>query len=108
MHQVLEVQLQVRLQRLVGKALPGLRTLQWSLLVGALLSAFIIAIGNRDLENYEHSFFSLNRGTRTETVKAFGQPVYTLALGLGVRLPLHGNLGASPAAAVAPFVWEPV
>jgi hypothetical protein len=37
-----------------------------------------------------------------------GQPVYTLAVGLGTRLPLHGNLGASPASSVARLVPAPV
>ncbi|HEY6509134.1 MAG TPA: hypothetical protein VIY56_14030 [Vicinamibacterales bacterium] len=38
----------------------------------------------------------------------WGQPVYTLSLGLGVRLPLHGNLGASPAALLAPGLPAPL
>jgi hypothetical protein len=50
----------------------------------------------------------LDRGTRMEMIKVFGQPVYTLAIGLGVRLPLHGNLGASPAAILAPRLPEPI
>ena len=78
------------------------------MLLGAFLATFLSVIGTNDLENYDHAFFSLDRGTRTESVKLFGQPVYTLSLGLGVRLPLDSSLGGSPAAIVAQFVPEPV
>ena len=75
---------------------------------GGAIAALLILAGTRDLEGYDHSFFSLDRGTAVEAVGVLGHPVYTLALGLGVRLPLHGNLGASPAAAIAPFVPAPL
>lgn len=68
----------------------------------------MVLAGTRDLESYEHAFVSLPRGTAIESVQVLGQPVYTLALGFGVRLPLQGSLGASPAAATARFVPAPV
>jgi hypothetical protein len=37
---------------------------------GAVLAAFVTLIGTHDLENYNHSFFSLDRGTRMEMIKA--------------------------------------
>src|ERR1051325_8668125 len=86
----------------------GVASLMGAFAFGALLAAFVTLIGTHDLENYNHSFFSLDRGTRMEMIKVFGQPVYTLAVGLGVRLPLHGNLGASPAAMLAPRLPEPI
>ena len=79
-----------------------------SLAFGAVVAACVTLAGSRDLENYEHSFFSLDRGTKVETVKVLGQPAYTLGVGLGVRLPLHGNLSASPAAMLAPYLPEPL
>ena len=87
---------------------PGGATLRRSLIFAGCLAALITLRGTSDLENYDHSFISLNRGTEFETVKAFGRPTFTLALGLGVRLPLHGGLQASPAAVLAPYVPEPV
>src|SRR3989338_5873691 len=75
---------------------------------GGAIAALLILAGTRDLEGYDHSFFSLDRGTAVEAVEVLGHPVYTLALGLGVRLPLHGSLGASPAAAIAPVVPAPL
>ena len=65
-------------------------------------------MGTSDLENYDHSFVSLDRGTGFDTLKVLGRPVFTLALGLGVRLPLHGGLQASPAALLAPYLPEPL
>lgn len=72
------------------------------------IAAVVTLLGTRDLESYEHVFFSLDRGTAVESVHALGQPVYTLALGLGVRLPLQGSLGASPAARIAPYLPAPL
>jgi hypothetical protein len=90
----------------------ALRRAAWRLIAvlafGGSLACIAIAVGTRDLESYETAFFSLNRGSAVETVSVLGQPVHTLSLGLGVRLPLHGNLGASPAAIVAPYLPEPV
>jgi len=65
-------------------------------------------VGAHDLECYENAFHSLDRGTDSRYVTVLGQPVYTLSLGLGVRLPLHGNLGASPAALLAPGLPAPL
>jgi hypothetical protein len=79
-----------------------------ALAFGAALAISVILVGTGDVESYEHAVFSLDRGTSAQTVRVFGQPVYTLALGLGVRLPLHGSLGASPAALVAPHVPAPL
>src|SRR5687767_3684720 len=67
----------------------------------------LVWTGTHDLECYENAFCSLARGTEATTVNAFGQPVYTLSIGLGTRLPLHGNLGASPAAMVARVLPDP-
>jgi hypothetical protein len=72
------------------------------------IAAVVSLIGNRDLESYEHAFFSLNRGTAMDAVHVLGQPVYTLSVGLGARLPLHGSLGSSPAAAVAAYLPVPL
>jgi hypothetical protein len=71
------------------------------------IATIVLLVGTQDLESYDHAFFSLDRGTRAESVRMFGQPMYTLALAFGVRLPLHGNLGASPAAALAPYLPAP-
>lgn len=79
-----------------------------TLAFSAGLAAMIIVFGTRDLESYEHVFFSLDRGTALESVHVFGHPVYTLAVGLGVRLPLQASLGASPVAAVSPYLLAPV
>jgi hypothetical protein len=65
-------------------------------------------VGAHDLECYENAFQSLDRGTDARHVTVLGQPIYTLSLGLGVRLPLHGNLGASPAALLAPRLSAPL
>ena len=72
------------------------------------IAATVILIGPGDLESYDTAFFSLDRGTAVQAEHVLGHPVYTLSLGLGLRLPLHGSLGASPAAAVAPYVPMPV
>ena len=76
--------------------------------LGGSIAAVAILVGTRDLESYEHAVFSLNRGTAVDAVSVLGQPVYTLAVGFGVRLPLHGSLGASPAAILAPYLPVPL
>lgn len=78
------------------------------LFFGGGVAAMAIYVGTRDLESFETAFFSLDRGTAATAVRVLGQPVYTTALGLGVRLPLHGNLGASPGAALAPYLPAPL
>ena len=85
----------------------GLASLLSALALGAAVATFVTLMGANDLENYDHSFLSLDRGTRFETLKIFGNPAYTLALGLGVRLPLLGSLSASPAAMLAPYIPDP-
>ena len=77
------------------------------LVLAAGLATLFVWTGTHDLECYENAFYSLNRGTSATVVSSFGQPVYTLSLGLGTRLPLHGNLGASPAAALARVLPDP-
>ena len=72
------------------------------------MAAALVGAGTRDLECYESAFVSLDRGTAMPAASVAGQPVYTLAVGLGTRLPLHGNLGASPAASVARVLPAPV
>lgn len=93
-------------------ALPAIgdiiRRLASTLAFGATIATLLVLCGTRDLESYENAFFSLNRGTAAETVQVLGHPVYTLALGLGVRLPLQGNLDASPAALFAPYMPAPL
>jgi hypothetical protein len=84
----------------------GLASLLSALALGAAVAAFVTLMGPNDLENYDDSFFSLDRGTNFETIKTLGNPAYTLALGLGVRLPLLGSLSASPAAALAPYLTD--
>lgn len=84
------------------------RLLAAALAFGAGVATAVILLGTRDLESYEHVFFSLDRGTRAEVVRVFGQPVHTLALGFGVRLPLQGSVGASPAARLSPYLPAPV
>lgn len=79
-----------------------------ALAFGGSIAAMAILVGTRDLESYEHAVFSLNRGTAVGAVSVIGQPVYTLAFGFGVRLPLHGSLGASPAAMLAPYLPVPL
>ena len=85
-----------------------LRRLAPTLAFSGTIAAIVILIGPSDLESYDTAFFSLDRGTAVEAVHVLGHPVYTLSLGLGLRLPLHGSLGASPAAALSPYVPMPV
>ncbi len=85
-----------------------MRRLGLALAFGGFIAGLLTWIGTRDLENYETAFFSLDRGTAVESVRVLGHPVYTLAVGFGVRLPLHASLGASPAAAIAPYVPAPI
>jgi hypothetical protein len=80
----------------------------WSLVFGGSIATLVVLLGTRDQESFETAFFSLDRGTATAVVRVLGQPVYTTAVGLGVRLPLHGSLGASPAAALAPYLSDPL
>jgi hypothetical protein len=84
-----------------------LRTIQ-AFAFSAIVATALVVVGTRDFETYESAFVSLDRGTALPAASVAGQPVYTLALGLGTRLPLHGNLGASPAAAVARVLPAPV
>jgi len=86
----------------------GAATLRQCLILAGSLAALITLMGTADLENYDHSFVSLDRGTGFDTLNLLGRPVFTLALGLGVRLPLHGGLQASPAAVLAPYLSEPL
>jgi hypothetical protein len=79
-----------------------------ALAFGGALAAGVILVGTGDVEGYEHGIFSLDRGTAVEAVHVLVQPVYTLALGLGVRLPLYASLGASPAALIAPLLPLPL
>ncbi|MBI4486817.1 MAG: hypothetical protein HY655_12470 [Acidobacteria bacterium] len=72
-----------------------------------LIAAVPLALGTSDLESYEQAWFSMDRGTAVQTVRILGHPVYTLAIGLGARLPLLPNLGASPAAFLAPYLPAP-
>lgn len=84
------------------------RRLTAALAAGGSIAAMVILLGTRDLESYEHVFFSLDRGTAVESEYVLGLPVYTLAVGLGVRLPLQGSLGASPVARLAPYLPDPL
>ena len=84
-----------------------LRTIQ-AFAFSAIVAAALVGAGTRDMETYETAFVSLDRGTAMRAATVAGQPVYTLAVGLGTRLPLHGNLAASPAAAMAPVLPAPV
>jgi hypothetical protein len=79
-----------------------------ALAFGGAIAAIAVGFGTRDLESYEHSFFSLDRGTAMQAVEVLGHPVYTLAIGFGTRLPLSASLGASPIAAVAPYLPAPL
>jgi hypothetical protein len=79
-----------------------------TLAFGGGIAAIMIGFGTRDLEGYEHAFFSLDRGTAVEAVEVLGHPVYTLAIGFGIRLPLQASLGASPIAALAPYMPTPL
>ena len=86
----------------------GARRLVSALAFGGCVAGIAALLGSRDLESYEHVFFSLDRGTAVESVRVMGHPVYTLALGLGVRLPLQGSVGSSPGALLAPFLPAPL
>jgi len=106
-----------RYSRRCVSAVPQTPTLQlvrggsraaWLLVFGGCIATLVVLLGTRDLESFETAFFSLDRGTAAGVVRLLGQPVYTTAVGLGVRLPLHGSLGASPAAALAPYLPEPL
>jgi hypothetical protein len=79
-----------------------------ALAFGGAVAAAAILVGAGDLEGYEHGFVSLDRGTAIGMVRVLGQPVYTPALGLGVRLPVYASLGASPAALIAPYLPQPL
>src|ERR671911_391439 len=79
-----------------------------TLALSGSIAGAVVLFGVRDLESYEHAFLSLGRGTAGEAVHVLGHPVYTLAIGLGVRLPLFCNFGSSPAAALAPLLPAPV
>jgi len=85
-----------------------MRRLAPALAFGCVIAALVILIGPSDLESYDTAFFSLDRGTAVQSEHVLGHPVYTLSLGLGLRLPLHGSLGASPAAALSPYVPMPI
>ena len=74
----------------------------------ALVGALPLVLGTSDFESYENAFFSLDRGSAHQPVRVFGQPVYTLAIGFGARLPLQASLGASPAAFLAPYLPAPL
>ena len=87
---------------------PAVRRVASALACSGAIAALVIVLGTRDLETYEHSFFSLDRGTGVQAVQVLGHPVYTLAIGLGARLPLHGSLGASPAALMSPYLPAPL
>ncbi len=79
-----------------------------TLIFSGSIATTVVWLGTRDLESYDHSLFSLDRGTAATSVQVLGQPVYTLAVGFGVRLPLHGSLGASPAARLARHLPVPL
>jgi hypothetical protein len=79
-----------------------------TLLFSGIVAGIVTSVGTRDLESYEHVFFSVDRGTAVESVHVLGQPIYTMAVAFGVRLPLQGSLGASPGAALARYVPAPV
>jgi len=85
-----------------------IRRLAPTLAFSCSIAAIVILIGPRDLESYDTAFFSLDRGTAVQSEHVLGHPVYTLSLGLGLRLPLHGSLGASPVAAIGPFLPMPL
>jgi hypothetical protein len=93
-------------------SIPKLRTvacrLTAALAFAGMIAAIVVLLGTRDLESYEHVFVSLDRGTGMTTVRVQGHPVYTLALGLGVRLPLQGSVAGSPAVRLAPFLPDPL
>lgn len=86
----------------------AVRRLTSALAFGGSMAAIALLVGTRDMESYEHAFFSLDRGTAVQAVHVLGHPVYTLAIGLGVRLPLQASLGASPVAALAPYMPAPL
>ena len=85
-----------------------IRRLAPTLAFSCSIAALVILIGPRDLESYDTAFFSLDRGTAVQSEHVLGHPVYTLSLGLGLRLPLHGSLGASPVAALGPLLPMPL
>jgi len=90
--------------RVRGWALASIGTLAFS----GVLAVIPVALGTSDLDAYEHAFFSLDRGTALHRIQVLGHPIYTLAIGLGARLPLLPNLGASLAAVVAPYSPTPL
>ena len=79
-----------------------------TLVFAGCIAAGIVSLGTRDLESYEHAFFSLDRGTSVASVEVLGHPVYTSSVGLGVRLPLQSSFGASPVSAAARILPAPV
>lgn len=98
---------------ITGQVVAPLPSIGWRaalpLIFGGSVATFVVLVGIREVENVDTSFFSLPRGdTAAAFVRVLGQPVYTMAIGFGVRLPLHSNLGASPAAALAPYLPGPV
>lgn len=68
-----------------------------SLTLAVLVPATVWAIGVRDLESYQHAMFSLVADSPGR-VSLLGIPVYEAGVGLGARLPLHGNFTAHPLA----------
>ncbi len=79
-----------------------------TLVLAGGIAGGIVFFGTRDLESYEHAFFSLDRGTSVASVQVLGHPVYTYSVGLGVRLPLQSSFGASPVSAAARILPAPV
>ena len=79
-----------------------------TLVFAGVIAAGTVFVGTRDLESYEHAFFSLDRGTSVTSVEVLGHPVYTQSVGLGVRLPLQSSFGASPVSAAARVLPAPV
>jgi len=82
--------------------------MRWTLALAGGVATLVLLVGVQDLESYDHAFVSVDRGTAVDVVRVLGQPACTPALGLGVRLPLHGSPGASPAAALAPYLPAPL
>src|SRR5688572_4177684 len=79
-----------------------------ALLFAGATAAVVVLLGTFDLESYEHVFVSLDRGTDIAAVRVQGHPVYTMALGVGVRLPLQGSVAGSPTVRSAAFVAGPL